>query len=137
MRLLALIASLSILAGCSSPLPKPDPNQAWVDLYATGSDLLMANRLDDKRLNDGRYFQVTPGAHELEARFQFEVHSGGNIMSEPMQRTCEIRIRYDNFEAGKRYRMEARTAIMSAQAWLYDDQRNVLARSEILRCGIF
>lgn len=137
MRLFALIACLPVLAACSSPVPKPDPGQAWVELHTTGSDLLMANRLDGTRLDDGRFFQVPPGAHELEARFQFEVHGGGNLMSEPIQRTCEIRVRYDSFEAGQRYRLEARPLSMNAQAWFYDDQRNLLARGKILRCGVF
>ena len=98
MRHSALIVSLLILSACASPLPARDPGMAWVDLYTTASDLLMA---------------------------------------EPMQRTCELRVRYDNFAAGQRYRIEARTLAMSAQGWLYDDQRNVLARARVLRCGVF
>lgn len=137
MRPIVLLASLFVLSACSSPVPKPDPGQAWIELYATASDLLMADKLDGERLNDGRYFQVPPGAHELQARFQFEVQGGSNLMSEPIQRTCEIRVRYDDFQAGQRYRLEARALVMSAQAWLYDEQRNVLARGKVLRCGIF
>lgn len=137
MRYPALIASLLLLGACASPLPARDPGMAWVDLYTTASDLLMADKLDGKRLNDGRYFQVTPGTHELIARFQFEVQGGGSLMAEPVQRTCELRVRYDEFAAGQRYRIEARTLAMSAQGWLYDDQRNVLARARVLRCGVF
>lgn len=137
MRYLVLIISLLLLGACASPLPPRDPGMAWVDLYTTASDLLMAEELDGKRVNDGRYFQITPGAHELIARFQFEVQSGGNLMAEPIQRTCELRVRYDDFAAGQRYLIEARTLAMSAQGWLYDDQRNVLARARVLRCGVF
>lgn len=137
MRYLAPLVSLLMLTACAAPLPARDPGMAWVDLYTTASDLLMADELDGKRLNDGRYFQVTPGPHELITRFQFEVHGGGSIMSEPIQRTCEIRLRYDGFAAGQRYLIEARTLVMSAQAWLYDEQRNVLARGKVLRCGTF
>jgi hypothetical protein len=137
MRYPALIVSLLMLSACASPLPPHDPGMAWVDLYTTASDLLMAEELDGKRLNDGRYFQITPGAHELIARFRFEVQGGGSLMAEPIQRTCEIRVRYDDFAAGQRYRIEARTLAMSAQAWLYDEQRNVLAGAKVLRCGMF
>lgn len=137
MRHSALILSLLILGACASPLPPRDPGMAWVDLYTTASDLLMAEELDGKRVNDGRYFQITPGAHELIARFQFEVQGGGSLMAEPIQRTCELRVRYDDFAAGQRYRIEARTLAMSAQGWLYDEQRNVLARARVLRCGVF
>ena len=137
MRYPSLIISLLMLSACASPLPPRDPGMAWVDLYTTASDLLMADELDGKRVNDGRYFQITPGAHELIARFQFEVQGGGSLMAEPIQRTCELRVRYDDFVAGQRYRIEARTLAMSAQGWLYDDQRNVLARARVLRCGVF
>ncbi|MDO9625028.1 MAG: hypothetical protein Q7J46_13680 [Pseudomonas sp.] len=137
MRYPLLIISLLMLSACASPLPPRDPGMAWVDLYTTASDLLMADKLDGKRLNDGRYFQLTPGAHELVARFQFEVQGGGSMMAEPVQRTCELRVRYDDFAAGQRYRIEARTLATSAQGWLYDEQRNVLARAKVLRCGVF
>ena len=138
MRYPALILSLLLLGACASSLPARDPGMAWVDLYTTASDLLMAEELDGKRVNDGRYFQISPGAHELIARFQFEVHGGGmDMRSEPIQRTCELRVRYDDFAAGQRYLIEARTLVMSAQGWLYDDQRNVLARARVLRCGVF
>ncbi len=133
------LASLLLLSACASPLPPADPGQAWVELHTTASDLLMADKLDGERLDDGRYFQVAPGAHELIARFQFEVPGGGgwNLMSEPVQRTCEIRVRYADFAAGQRYRLEARPLVSKAQAWLYDDQRRLLARGQVLRCGTF
>ncbi|MDX1370334.1 hypothetical protein [Pseudomonas sp.] len=139
MRYLALLGCLLVLSACATPLPPPDPNQAWVELRSPAGNLLMADRLDGRRLNDGRYFQVPAGAHELQARFQFEVNSGGGLdgMSEPRQVTCELRVRYDSFVAGQRYRLEARPMQMKAQAWLYDTQRNVLARAKVLRCGTF
>lgn len=139
MRYMALLSAVLVISACASPLPAPDPNQAWVELRSDPGSLLMADRLDDQRLNDGRYFQVPTGVHELQARFQFEVSSGGGLdgTSEPRQVTCEIRVRYDNFVAGQRYRFEARPMQMKAQAWLYDGQRNVLARGKILRCGTF
>jgi hypothetical protein len=60
-----------------------------------------------------------------------------DLRSEPIQRTCELRVRYDDFAAGQRYRLEARPLAATAQGWLYDDQRNVLARARVLRCGVF
>lgn len=139
MRYLALLGGVLVLSACASPVPAPDPSQAWVDLRSNAGTLLMADRLDGQRLNDGRYFQVPAGAHELQARFQFEVNGGGGLDGayEPRQVTCEIRVRYDNFVAGQRYRLEARPMQMKAQAWLYDEQRNVLARGKVLRCGTF
>lgn len=136
MRVLTALAVLLLLGACASPLPKPDPQQAWVDLYSPAGTLLMADRVDRERWPDGRYFQVGPGAHELLTRFQFEASRGGmGINSEPLLLTCEIRLRYDDFAAGQRYRVEARSMAMTAQAWLYDEQRNVLARGKVMRCG--
>lgn len=139
MRYLALFGGVLVLSACASPVPSPDPSQAWVELRSNAGTLLMADQLDGQRLNDGRYFQMPAGAHELQARFQFEVNSGGGLDGayEPRQMTCEIRVRHANFVAGQRYQLEARPMQMKAQAWLYDEQRNVLARGKVLRCGTF
>ncbi|SDH17864.1 hypothetical protein SAMN05216588_10387 [Pseudomonas flavescens] len=139
MRQPLLLASLLLLGACASPLPTADPNMAWVDLEGEGIDLLMAERLDRQRVRDGRYFQVTPGAHELEMSLRFEVSGGGgtSMMSEPQQLTCDIRLRYDDFKAGRRYRIEARSVVMRGQAILYDGERNALAHGKNLRCGSF
>ena len=98
MRYLALLVCLLLLGACASPLPARDPGMAWVDLYTPASDLLMAEELDGKRLNDGRYFQVSPGAHTLDVRFQFEVAGGGggssDFNSEPRQMTCHLRLQF-------------------------------------------
>ncbi|MFI8482111.1 hypothetical protein ACIGCM_16225 [Pseudomonas sp. NPDC078700] len=138
MHRIALTACTLALTACASDLPAPSPDQAWVDLYASAGYMLMADKLDDKRLNDGRYFQVPPGAHDLTARFMFDVPGGGSSgMAEPIQVTCELRYRYDNFEAGKRYQMQARPLMREAQGWLYDEQRNVVAKADVMRCGTF
>ncbi len=139
MRHLPYLLLALTLGACASPLPKPDPQQAWVDLYATPGNMLMANKLDDKRLNDGRYFQVSPGHRELEVRFQFEAGGGGGgmeTMSEPLRITCDLRVRHD-FAAGQRYRLEVRPLVNRAQGWLYDAQHALLARAEVLRCRPF
>ncbi|KAB0547115.1 hypothetical protein F7R01_19760 [Pseudomonas argentinensis] len=139
MRQPLLLASLLLLGACASPLPPADPNMAWIDLKGEGIDLLMAERLDRQRVNDGRYFQVTPGAHELDMRYRFEIAGGGgsSMVSEPQELTCDVRIRYDDFKAGQRYRVEARSAAMRAQAVLYDADRNELAQGKNMRCGSF
>ncbi|WP_277373260.1 hypothetical protein [Pseudomonas sp. AA-38] len=137
MRALLLAPALLMLGACASPLPKPDPQQAWVELYSSADTLLMADRLDGQRWPDGRYFQVMPGEHELQTRFQFEVRGGGalSMQSEPLRMTCEITLRYQGFAPGQRYRIVARPLLMKAQAWLYDEQRRMLARGEVKRCG--
>ena len=126
MRQLMMLLALSALGACASPLPAVDPKQAWVELSTiTPGRVIMADRLDGKRLEDGRYFQVTPGKHELVVRFDFEIYGGG-MMSQPRDRTCYLTVRYDNFEAGERYRLEARAPVMEPQVLLYDASRTVV-----------
>ena len=139
MRTLLALMLLASLTACAGKLPEPDPRMAWVDIRHDPSDVLMANRLDGKRWNDGRYYQVLPGKHELELRYQFEIGGGGGFMNtEPTILTCYMELHYDNFQAGQRYRVEARSAANQPMAWLYDGQRNVLARHETFpRCGPF
>ncbi len=123
------------LSGCAGPLPKPDPQMAWVEMSAQPSDIFMSDRLDDKRTPDGRYFQVGPGAHELEARYEFEISSGGlGEFSETQYLRCTMVIRYDDFQPGRRYLFQARSLGFTPQGWLYDEQRNVLARAEAEHC---
>ncbi|WXL26154.1 hypothetical protein WG219_01310 [Ectopseudomonas mendocina] len=139
MRFLVLLLMTLTLAGCAStPLPPHDPAQAWVTMHSSGGSLLMADRLDNKRWPDGRYYQLMPGEHELQTRFIFDVYNGGFAgLTEPYQVTCFIKFRYADFKAGQRYRLEARPWMMKAQAWMYDEQRNVLVKGKIDRCGVF
>ncbi|WP_028695827.1 hypothetical protein [Pseudomonas cremoricolorata] len=126
MRQPMMLIALSVLGGCASPMPPVDPQQAWVDLYTmTPGRMLMADRLDGQRLDDGRYFQVTPGKHELVVRFDYEVYSGGLSMN-PTERTCYLTVRFNDFEAGQRYRLEARAPAMQPQVYLYGAGRQVL-----------
>lgn len=126
MRKPIMLIALSTLGACASPLPPSDPKQAWIDLYTiTPGRLVMADRLDGKRLDDGRYFQVSPGRHELVVRFDFEVYSGG-FTTDPTERTCYLTVKYDNFEAGHRYRLEARAPVMQPTVYLYDEQRTLV-----------
>ncbi len=134
MRQPLMLLTVSTLAACSNPLPPIDTKQAWVDLYTiTPGRLVMADRLDGTRLIDGRYFQVPPGPHELIVRFDYEVYAGG-FTSEPVERTCYLTVRYDNFQAGQRYRLEARALSMTPNAWLYDADRKILAEERDVHC---
>jgi hypothetical protein len=137
MRLLPiLLCTLPLTACAAAPLPEADPAQAWVELYSTPGNTLMAEKLDGKKVGDGRFFQVTPGSHELRARFQFDVNngSGGGTMGNPRQLTCHLKVKYD-FIAGQRYRLEARPVAMSTQAWLYSMPRKALKQVNVEGCG--
>ena len=137
-----LSLSLALLAGCASPLPAHDPQMAWVDLYTTPGKTLMAERLDGKSVTDGRFYQVTPGRHDLVVRFQYEVSSGGGMgqMTDPSELTCRVKVTYDDFAAGQRYRLELRPQLRSALALLTDASGTLVAKTDFqgaVRCGPF
>lgn len=136
MRPLLVLPVLLGLHGCAGPLPAPDPQMAWVDMSAQTSDIFMSDRLDGKRTADGRYFQVSPGAHELEARYDFEISGGGafGLFDDSQYLRCTLVIRYDDFQPGRRYLFQARSLGFMPQGWLRDDDNQVLARAEATHC---
>ncbi|WP_456024767.1 PA0061/PA0062 family lipoprotein [Pseudomonas protegens] len=139
MRQLLLLLIASLVAGCQTPLPAVDPQMAWVDFSTPtpGGKVLMAERLDQQRLNDGRFFQVTPGSHELRVRFDFEVFGGGgSLMNGPVERLCYMYIRYDHFEAGQRYTLEGRSLAFTPSARLYNAKREIVAEDYDYNCII-
>ncbi|MBK5532244.1 hypothetical protein JFT91_06415 [Pseudomonas sp. TH08] len=139
MRRLTLLLAASLVAGCQSPLPSADPGKAWVDfaMPAPGGKVLMAERLDNVRLEDGRFFQVAPGSHELRVRFDFEVFGGGgSLMNGPVERLCYLYIRYDHFEAGQRYVLEGRSLAFTPSARLYNAKREIVAEDHDYNCII-
>ncbi|MBU6961277.1 hypothetical protein KRR23_26545 [Pseudomonas sp. CVAP len=137
MRRILLFLAISSLAGCMTPLPAANPNMAWVDfaMPTPGGKVLMAESLDNKRLKDGRFFQVTPGSHELKVRFDFEQFYGGFGMDfDSPNRLCYLTVRYDHFEAGQRYLLEARSLTTTPSARLYNAKRELVAEESQTFC---
>ena len=136
MRTLLWLLAACLLSACTStPTPPADPAMAWVDLETQTGKLVMAERLDNKRQADGRYFQVTPGSHELMVRFDFEVFVGGmGMFSDPQERLCYVTVDYDNFQPGQRYRLQARSLGFNAYARLYDATGKVVAEERLVNC---
>jgi hypothetical protein len=135
MRLLFVLPLLLGLYGCAGPLPAHDPQMAWVDLRGQTSDIFMSDRLDGKRTADGRFFQVSPGAHELEARYDFEISGGGGFgLDDRQYLRCTLVLRYAHFQAGQRYLFQARSLGFTPQGWLRDENNQVLARAEATHC---
>ncbi len=139
MRQLMLPVAALLLSACTStPVPPMDPQQAWVD-FATptpGAKLVMAQRLDGKNLDDGRYFQFPPGSHELMVRFDFEVPTGGSLngFGQMTDRTCFMTVEYANFAAGQRYRLEGRSLGYTPNIRLYNAARQLLAEERSVNC---
>ncbi|MQU53159.1 hypothetical protein [Pseudomonas sp. FSL R10-1339] len=136
MRTLLWLLAACLLSACTStPIPPADPAMAWVELETQTGKLVMAERLDNKRQADGRYFQVTPGSHELMVRFDFEVFVGGmGMFSDPQERLCYVTVDYDNFQPGQRYRLQARSLGFNAYARLYDATGKVVAEELLVNC---
>jgi hypothetical protein len=137
MRRLLLLLTASVISGCLSPMPAVNPQMAWVEMSTPtpGGKLMMAERLDNQRLTDGRFFQVTPGGHELMVRFDFEVFSGGfGMMNDAVERLCYLTIRYDHFEAGQRYMLEGRSLAFTPSARLYNAKRELIAEDREVNC---
>ncbi|MCF5725588.1 hypothetical protein [Pseudomonas syringae] len=137
-QLLLPVAALLLSACTSTPVPPMDPQQAWVD-FATptpGAKLVMAQRLDGKNLDDGRYFQFPPGSHELMVRFDFEVPTGGSLngFGQMTDRTCFMTVEYANFAAGQRYRLEGRSLGYTPNIRLYNAARQLLAEERSVNC---
>ncbi|MCQ4348020.1 hypothetical protein NGA35_11475 [Pseudomonas stutzeri] len=134
MRALPLLPLLALLGACASPLPAPDPQQAWIDFRTEPGELLMAERLDGRRLSDGRYFQVGPGARSLEASYRFEVQVGSPFDREPVRMLCYLRLDYPGFAAGQRYRLVARHYLFEPRLWLEDAEGRRLADGRERQC---
>lgn len=134
MREIFLLAAALTLTGCMG-LPKPDPNQAWVDLQVPEDNALHAQEVDAQALDDTRYFEVEPGSHELTVRYQFTV-APSNIgpQAAPLSRDCQLNIRYSNFNAGERYQLEAGSLGFTPWAKLYDQQRRLVGRAQPAGC---
>lgn len=135
MRSFLLVLILASLGGCGLWMPRPDPNQAWVELQTSETTDLRAVSVDDQPLRDHRYFQVTPGTHALGMRYSFQVASSDMGSELPLQRNCKLQLEYRDFNAGSRYRLVAGKHGFRPWAKLLDEHDRLLARAEEKGCG--
>ncbi|MCE1118596.1 MULTISPECIES: PA0061/PA0062 family lipoprotein [Pseudomonas] len=138
MRRMILLVAASVIAGCQTPMPAANPEMAWVDLSIPfpNDRVLLAERLDKQHLEDGRFFQVTPGRHELVVKFDYETSGGGgmSMMGGPSVRECYLTVDYGQFTAGQRYVLEARSIALNPEARLYDGAGKVVAEVSEFYC---
>ncbi len=133
--LLKAISSAVLLIACSAcaaPLPEHDPSLAWIDVQAQAGHQLSAQRLDDDKVNDARYFQVEPGGHQLQLRLTYD--RGGSHTGDS-QRRCLVDIAYSEFAAGQRYSIRALAKGWTVRAWLYSSDGQRVIESKPVRCG--
>lgn len=130
-----IISSAALLIACSAcaaPLPEHDPSNAWIDVQSQAGHRLSAQRVDGDKVNNARYFQVSPGKHQLQVRLTYE--RGGNNTG-ASQRHCLVDIAYENFKAGQRYSVRALAKGWTVRAWLYSSDGQRLIESKSVRCG--
>lgn len=133
--LLRTINSAALLIACSAcaaPTPEHDPNMAWIDVQAQAGHQLSAQRMDGSKVSDARYFQISPGAHQLQVRLTYE-RGGSNTVDS--QRRCLVDITYPEFAAGQRYSIRALAKGWTARVWLYDSAGQRIVESKPVRCG--
>ncbi|MCO7518161.1 MULTISPECIES: hypothetical protein [unclassified Pseudomonas] len=130
-RWMLLLLAITALPACQAPMPAADPRMAWVDLSMPfpNDRVLLAERLDRQRLSEGRFFQVSPGSHELVVRFDYEANGGAGmgLMGGTTVRQCYLTLQYRHFQAGQRYVLEARSMALTPEARLYNASRQIVA----------
>ena len=128
-----LAAVLSVLAaGCEATLPEPDPAMAWVDVTGRAGYSLSARRLDGVKVDDARFFQLTPGRHRLELRLGYE-RRGSSAGSQ--WRHCRVELEHADFVAGQRYSIYAVATGFTVRVWLRDQTGARIVESRAVHCG--
>lgn len=133
--LLKVISSAALLIACSAcaaPVLEHDPSQVWIDVQSQAGHQLSAQRIDGSKVNDARYFQVSPGQHQLQVRLTYE-RGGSNTVDS--QRRCLVDIAYPEFAAAQRYSIRALAKGWTVRAWLYDSAGQRIIESKPVRCG--
>lgn len=118
--------------GCAAELPEHDSSMAWVDVAGRAGYSLSARRQDGKQTDDVRYFQLTPGRHQLELRLGYE-RRGSSAGSQ--WRYCRVEFDYDSFAAGERYSIYAVTMGFTVRVWLRNQAGERALESRSVRCG--
>ncbi|MDH1529403.1 hypothetical protein [Pseudomonas mosselii] len=138
MRRLLLLLLITAIPGCQAPMPAANSEMAWVDLSLPfpNDRVLLAERLDKQRLEEGRFFQVTPGSHQLVVRFDYETSGAGGLsmMGGTTIRQCYLTLDYAHFQAGQRYLLEARSMALTPEARLYNAAREIVAEVSEFYC---
>ncbi|MCO7572935.1 hypothetical protein NJH78_23360 [Pseudomonas chlororaphis] len=128
---LLLIPALGLaclLSACAGPMPQPDPSEAWIGLQEEAPNDLMAERVDGRKVDDGRYFQVKPGAHRLDVTL-FEENVG-----DANQQDCNGHLSYSGFKAGEHYKLVESSLGSEVSARLYDAQGKQVASTQDFNC---
>jgi hypothetical protein len=137
MRRMILLVAASVIAGCHTPMPTANPDGLGRLVDTVSQRQSVAGRAPGQATpEDGRFFQVTPGSHELMVKFDYETSGGGgmSMMGGPSVRECYLTVNYGHFTAGQRYVLEARSIALNPEARLYDGAGKVVAEVSEFYC---
>ncbi|WP_285421183.1 hypothetical protein [Pseudomonas sp. efr-133-TYG-23] len=126
--LIPALSAVLLLSACAGPMPKADPSEAWIGLKEEAPNDLLAERVDGKRVDDGRFFEVTPGDHRLDVTL-FEDEPGDDN-----QQDCQGRVHYKHFKAGEHYTLVESSLGMTVRATLKDAQGHEVATTQDFNC---
>jgi hypothetical protein len=126
--LIPALSAVLLLSACAGPMPKADPSEAWIGLKEEAPNDLLAERVDGKRVDDGRFFEVTPGDHRLDVTL-FEDEPGDDD-----QQDCQGRVHYKHFKAGEHYTLVESSLGMTVRATLKDAQGHEVAATQDFNC---
>jgi len=121
------LAPILLITSCVlPPIPKPTNSTTIIELYAQPGRSLMAERLDDNRVNDGRYFEVKEGKHRLTLIFQYDATETSGLFSNNAS-TITCIITFDRqFDANTIYQLEARPMIYGSQLLLSQNNKTTV-----------
>jgi hypothetical protein len=125
--LIPMLGLITLLAGCAGPMPKADPNEALITLKGPQGSLL-ADDVDGRRTNNGRYFEVSPGAHKLD----MTLYVAG--MGYSNQEDCQVQVNFKDFKAGERYQVVETGSGMDFHASLFDSQGHQVGGTQSFTC---
>lgn|SRR5690554_4749729 len=123
---------LSQVSACNAVLPEHEDNKALVLVESRAGHHLSAQRIDGKKVMDGRFFILEPGQHKLSVRLSYE--RGGQIGYSGW-RHCLAEIAYANFRATEKYSIRAYAKGYTARVWLQNEQGERLVESQSVPCG--
>lgn len=126
--LIPTLGLVCLLSACAGPMPKADPSEAWIGLQEEAPNDLLAERVDGRPINDGRFFEVTPGAHKLDVML-VEIPLGDNN-----QEYCSGQVSYNRFQAGEHYKLVESSLGQEASARLLDSHGKEVATTGDFQC---
>ena len=125
--LLPLLSAVCLLSACAAAMPKADPGQAWIGLRDDVQNVVLAEAVDGKKVEDGRFFEVKPGKHLLAVT---AYDDGGADAAQ----NCTGQISYSGFKAGHRYKLVESSLGENFTASLVNQQGKTVAQAGEFDC---